>query len=298
MDYLNSEGLAYYDNKIKGHIDSVIENSVLPMIPKKGVVSPTSEGWVSGSQVYNAIGSGGGGGTVTAEYPFPYVKVKKCKKFASCCGGSLDILKSLDELYFHSKDYNPLMKSSIDSRYIIYAKDYHYGGQTYEGTVYAGTITEFSDENAFDLYLYYPSYGHAYVYSYNGELNKTVTPFSKDMLGATYTSEGEMEIYNYYRIPNSWMTYYNKIEGYLIPEVYSLVAPVLRIDDKIKYIESKAFYTYKNNITLYISAVEPPVIQSDTFYGFNAIHVPSGSLDLYKSANNWSAYGDYMIGDL
>ena len=69
-------------------------------------------------------------------------------------------------------------------------------------------------------------------------------------------------------------------------------------NDKIKYIESKALYTHNNNITLYISAVEPPVIQSDTFYGFNAIHVPSGSLDLYKSANNWSAYGDYMIGDL
>ena len=40
MDYLDSNGLSYYDSKIKGHIDSVIENSVLPMIPKKGVVSP------------------------------------------------------------------------------------------------------------------------------------------------------------------------------------------------------------------------------------------------------------------
>ena len=298
MDYLDSNGLSYYDRKIKGHIDSVIENSVLPMIPKKGVVSSTSEGWVSGSQVYNAIGSGGGGGTVTSEYPFPYVKVKKCKKFASCCGGSLDILKSLDELYFYSKNYNPLMESSIDSRYIIYAKDYSYGHQMVDGKVYEGEITEFSDENAFDLYLYYPSKGHAYVYSYRGELSKTVTPFSEKVLGATYTSEGEMEIHNYYRIPNNWMTYYNNEESIYSPETYSLVAPVLHIDDKIKYIESKALYTHKANITLYISAVEPPVIQSDTFYGFNAIHVPSGSLDLYKSANNWSAYGDYMIGDL
>ena len=301
MDYLDSNGLSYYDSKIKGHIDSVIENSVLPMIPKKGVVSSTSEGWVSGSQVYNAIGSGGGGGTVTAEYPFPYVKVKKCKKFASCCGGSIDILKSLDELYFYSKNYNPLMKSSIDSRYIIYAQDYHRGGEMFDGIdykVYEGTITEFSDENAFDLYLYYPLKSHAYVYSYRGESNKTVTPFSEKVLGATYTSEGEMEIHNYYRIPNSWMTYYNDEESIYSPKVYSLVAPVLRIDDKIQYIESKAFYTYKNNITLYISAIEPPVIQSDTFYGFTAIHVPSGSLDLYKSANNWSAYGDFMIGDL
>lgn len=296
MDYLDSNGLSYYDSKIKGHIDSVIENSVLPMIPKKGVVSSTSEGWVSGSQVYNAIGSGGGGGT--AEYPFSYVKVKKCKKFASCCDGSLDISKSLYELYFYSKNYNPLMKSSIDSRYIIYAKDYNYGSQMHDGKVYEGTITEFSDENAFDLYLYYPSKGQAYVYSYTGELSKTVTPFSEKVLGASYTSEGEMEIHNYCRIPNNWMTYYNNEESIYNPKTYSLVAPVLRIDDKIKYIGSKALYTHNTNITLYISAVEPPVIQSDTFYGFNAIHVPSGSLDLYKSANNWSAYADYMIGDL
>ena len=296
MDYLDSNGLSYYDSKIKGHIDSVIENSVLPMIPKKGVVSSTSEGWVSGSQVYNAIGSGGGGGG-SAEYLFPYVKVKKCKKFASCCDGSLDILRSLDELYFHSKDYNPLMKSNIDSRYIIYAKDYNYGSQV-SGTVYEGTITEFSDENAVDLYLYYPSKGQAYVYSYRGTASKTVTPFSEKVLGATYTSEGEMEIHNYYRIPNNWMTYYDDEESIYSPKTYSLVAPVLHIDDKIKYIESKALYTHKKNITLYISAVEPPVIQSDTFYGFTAIHVPSGSLDLYKSANNWSAYGDFMVGDL
>ena len=296
MDYLDSNGLSYYDRKIKGHIDSVIENSVLPMIPKKGVVALGNNGYVTGGQVYNAIGSGGGGGT--SEYPFPYVKVKKCKKFASCCDGSLNILKSLDELYLYSKNYNPLMKSSIDSRYIIYAKDYMYGGQAYDGRVYEGTITEFSDENAFDLYLYYPSNSHAYVYSYRGELSKTVTPFSEKVLGATYTSEGEMEIHNYYRIPNSWMTYYNNEESIYSPKTYSLVAPVLHIDDKIKYIESKALYTHKKNITLYISAVEPPVIQSDTFGSFNAIHVPSGSLDLYKSANNWSAYGDFMIGDL
>ena len=296
MDYLDSNGLSYYDSKIKGYMNDVVETSVLPMIPKKGVVALGNNGYVTGGQVYNAIGSGGGG---SAEYPFPYVKIKKCKKFASCCGGSLDISKSLDELYFYSKNYNPLMKSSIDSRYIIYAKDYNYGNQMGgSGEVYEGRITEFSDENAFDLYLYYPSKGHAYVYSYGGHSNKTVTPFSEKVLGATYTSEGEMEIHNYYRIPNSWMTYYNRPESVSSTKTYSLVAPVLHIDDKIKYIESKALYTYNKNITLYISAVEPPVIQSDTFYGFTAIHVPSGSLDLYKSANNWSAYGDFMIGDL
>ena len=93
-----------------------------------------------------------------------------------------------------------------------------------------------------------------------------------------------MEIHNYKALGNNWMN--------------GIVPKVLRIDDKIQYIGSKALRQNSGTITLYISAVEPPVIQSDTFYGFTAIHVPSGSLDLYKSANNWSAYGDYMIGDL
>ena len=101
---------------------------------------------------------------------------------------------------------------------------------------------------------------------------------------AIYTSEGEMEIHNYRALRNEWMN--------------GIAPNVLRIDDKIQYIGSKALRQNSGTMTLYISAVEPPVIQSDTFYGFNAIHVPSGSLDLYKSANNWSAYGDFMIGDL
>lgn len=272
MDYLDSNGLSYYDSKIKGHIDSVIENSVLPMIPKKGVVSPTSEGWVSGSQVYNAIGSGGGGGTVTAEYPFPYVKVKKCKRFVA-----YSTYRNIDAVIYeirtsdYTQDLQNIEVSNING-YVAFGSGSNYG--------------EFSDNSAFDASFSYPNRYQIY------------SKPSNYTLGASYTSEGEMEIHNYYRIPNNWMTYYNRPEGVLSTETYSLVAPVLHIDDKIKYIGSKALYTYNNNITLYISAVEPPVIQSDTFYGFTAIHVPSGSLDLYKSANNWSAYGDYMIGDL
>lgn len=272
MDYLDSNGLSYYDSKIKRHIDSVIENSVLPMIPKKGVVSSTSEGWVSGSQVYNAIGSGGGGGTVTAEYPFPYVKVKKCKRFVA-----YSTYRNIDAVIYeirtsdYTQDLQSIDVSNING-YVAFGSGSNYG--------------EFSDNSAFDASFSYPNRYHLY------------TKPSNYTLGASYTSEGEMEIHNYYRIPNYWMTYYNKEESIIHPETYSLVAPVLRIDDKIKIIGSKALYTYNNNITLYISAVEPPVIQSDTFYGFTAIHVPSGSLDLYKSANNWSAYGDYMIGDL
>ena len=264
MDYLDSNGLSYYDSKIKGHIDSVIENSVLPMIPKKGVVSPTSEGWVSGSQVYNAIGSGGGGGT--AEYPFPYVKVKKCKKF---CTNSTHISYNTNNIVtildLHTSDTSispvPIVVRNINGCFAM--------GSSINST---NGVTAFIDSQAFDAMFFLPP-----------QASMTTPSDSKYPSSALYTSEGEMEIHNYRAIRNEWMQ--------------TLTPNVLRIDDKIQYIGSKAFRN-DNNITLYISAVEPPVIQSDTFYGFTAIHVPSGSLDLYKSANNWSAYGDFMVGDL
>ena len=264
MDYLDSNGLSYYDSKIKGHIDSVIENSVLPMIPKKGVVSPTSEGWVSGSQVYNAIGSGGGGGT--AEYPFPYVKVKKCKKF---CTNSTYISYNTNSIVtildLHTSNTSispvPIAVRNINGCFAM--------GQSINPT---NGVTAFNDSQAFDAMFFLPP-----------QASMTTPSDSHYPSSALYTSEGEMEIHNYRAIRNEWMQ--------------SLTPSVLRIDDKIQYIGSKAF-NKSTNITLYISAVEPPVIQSDTFYGFTAIHVPSGSLDLYKSANNWSAYGDFMIGDL
>ena len=282
MDYLNSEGLAYYDSKIKGHIDSVIENSVLPMIPKKGTVSLGNTGYVTGGQVYNAIGSGGGGGS--AEYPFPYVKIKKCKKFVAYSESKPNTDVIVYDLHTSDSSYE---EQHIDSKtlngYIAFAQSLSSG-------------SEFSDKYAFDASFYYPN---IYYLKTN----------SQYQIGSSYTSEGEMEIHNYNRIYNNWMTYYYKEEGYVNPKyVYTLVPPVLKIDDKIKYIGAKAFYAYNKKsqndagtdipLTLYISAIEPPIIQTDSFKTFKEIHVPADSLEAYKSANNWSAYGDYMIGDL
>ena len=265
MDYLNSEGLTYYDSKIKGHLDSVIENSVLPMIPKKGVVSSTSNGWVSGSQVYNAIESSGGTGT--SGYSFPYVKVKKCKKFctnSSYIGYNTTNIVTILDLHTSNTSISPVpiavrningcfaMGSSISSD---------------KG------VAPFNDSQAFDAMFFLPP-----------QASMTTPSDSHYPSSALYTSEGEMEIHNYRAIRNEWMN--------------GIAPNVVRIDDKIQYIGSKALRQNSGTMTLYISAVEPPVIQWDTFGSVNAIHVPSGSLDLYKSANNWSGYGDFMIGDL
>lgn len=269
MDYLDSNGLSYYDSKIKGYTNDIIETSVLPMIPKKGVVSPTSEGWVSGSQVYNAIGSGGGGGT--AEYPFPYVKIKKCKIFSAYTSGTYSSGDYATIYDYHTSNgtiYPQIIKiGNTGSRLAFYKEDFS-----------TGNPKSFEDKLAFDASFFFPP--QCYLSQ----------PSSGLACYASYTSEGEMEIHNYLSVSEGWMTSMNSSSK------TTLCPSVLKIDDKIQYIGNYAFY--RANLTLYISAVEPPIIQTNSFKTFNAIHVPSGSLDLYKSANNWSAYGDYMIGDL
>ena len=274
MDYLDSNGLSYYNRKIKGHIDSVIENSVLPMIPKKGVVALGNNGYVTGGQVYNAIGSGGGGGT--AEFPFPYVKIKKCKIFSAYISDAYLSGNESSTIYdYHTSDgtVEPkiIKKANTISRLAFYKEEFP-----------TGDPISFEDKYAFDASFFFPPQYHL------------VSPSSGLGCYSFYTSEGEMEIHNYLSVSNGWMT--STKSNINSSSKTSLCPSVLKIDDKIKYIGELAFY--KSNLTLYISAVEPPIIQTNSFYTFKEIHVPSGSLDLYKSANNWSAYGDYMIGDL
>ena len=269
MDYLDSNGLSYYDRKIKGHIDSVIENSVLPMIPKKGVVALGNNGYVTGGQVYNAIGSGGGG---SAEYPFPYVKIKKCKIFSAYISEAYrsgDVASTIYDCHTSDGTVCPQIIKRVNTidRLAFYKQEFS-----------TGKPIPFEDKFAFDASFFFPPQHYL------------VQPSSGLGCYSLYTSEGEMEIHNYLSVSNGWMTNINS------PSKTALCPSVLKIDDKIKYIGELAFY--KSNLTLYISAVEPPIIQTNSFYTFKEIHVPSGSLDLYKSANNWSAYGDFMIGDL
>ena len=276
MDYLDSEGLTYYDSKIKRYTDDIIETSVLPMIPKKGVVALGNNGYVTGGQVYNAIGSGGGAGTVTAEYPFPYVKVKKCKKFSAYISDASLSGSEASTIYdYHTSDgtvYPQIIKKlNTVNRLAFYKEDFS-----------TGKPISFEDKYAFDASFFFPPQYHL------------VQPSDGLACYSSYTSEGEMEIHNYMSVSNGWMT---STKSNINPSSKTSLCPsVLKIDDKIKYIGEFAFY--KSNLTLYISAVEPPIIQTNSFKTFKEIHVPSGSLDLYKSANNWSAYGDYMIGDL
>ena len=42
----------------------------------------------------------------------------------------------------------------------------------------------------------------------------------------------------------------------------------------------------------------PPSIQANTFYAFylQEIRVPASAVETYKSATNWSAFADYIVG--
>lgn len=257
MDYLDSEGLTYYDSKIKGYMDDVVETSVLPMIPKKGTVSLGNTGYVTGGQVYNAIGSGGGG---SAEYPFPYVKIKNCRKF--CINSDYLNGASIYDYHTSNTSINPLT-IEVHNTYSRLA----FGSKISSDS----GVAAFTDAYAFDAIFFIPP-----------QASLTTPDNSNYPSSALYTSEGEMEIHNYKAIKKEWMN--------------SIIPPVVKIDGNMQYIGSKALF--RTNLTLYISAIEPPIIQTDSFYTFKEIHVPSSSLEAYKTANNWSAYADYMIGDL
>ena len=270
MDYLDSEGLTYYDSKIKRYTDDIIETSVLPMIPKKGVVALGNNGYVTGNQVYNAIGSGGSVGS--AEYPFPYVKIKKCRLFSAVVSDTYSPNSPISTIYDYHTSNSRIepqvikIKNSVN-RLFFYKEDWP-----------SGDPISFTDKYAFDASFFFSP--QCYL----------VSPSSGYGCLAYYTSDGEMEIHNYLSVGSCWMT---KTSG---SNKDPLCPSILKIDDKIQYIGNYAFY--KENLTLYISAIEPPIIQTNSFKTFKEIHVPTDSLELYKTANNWSAYGDFMVGDL
>ena len=51
---------------------------------------------------------------------------------------------------------------------------------------------------------------------------------------------------------------------------------------------------------IYCKPLIPPVLENTSVFDNNnegrLIHVPTASVDIYKSATNWSTYGDYIVG--
>ena len=302
MDYLDSEGLTYYDSKIKGYTNEIIETSVLPMIPKKGVVAEGNNGYVTGGQVYSVIGGGGGSGE--GKYPFSYIKFVKCRKL---------MLQSVSYFYLTGASYHRYYRKGLadildvkfydDSLY--YLPYYTITASSNEAnTNYIAIGKEFIKDTMKpvedDPYILNPlNVGQELDVSiryseFNGGLlnepsstSYSSTKYFKGNKALDVIAES-MELHNYTHLGSGWM--YTSDRSFNVSNLF--------IYDNLKCMDEHAIISTPY---IYIYAVQPPVIQVNSFVNsslIKEIHVPAGSLDLYKSANNWSAYGDYMIGDL
>lgn len=302
MDYLDSEGLTYYNSKIKGHIDSVIENSVLPMIPKKGVVAEGNNGYVTGGQVYSVIGGGGSG---EGKYPFSYIKFGKCRKlmlqsasYGLLTGASyhryyrkgladiLDVKFYDDSLYYYPYYTISASSNEITANYIAIGKEFIKDTMTsVEDDPYILNPLGIGQE--LDVSIRYSEFNGALLDESPSTSYSDSQKYFKGNKALDIIAES-MELHNYTHLGCRWM----------YSSDYSFNVSNLFIYDNLKCMDE---YAIMSTPYIYIYAVQPPVIQVDSFVNsslIKEIHVPSGSLDLYKSANNWSAYGDFMIGDL
>ena len=74
--------------------------------------------------------------------------------------------------------------------------------------------------------------------------------------------------------------------------------PSVTIPDSVTSIGERAFQSCENLSFVKISSAIPPLLGSSVFYNTAAnlqIVVPKGSLDIYKTEINWSAYADKMV---
>ena len=297
MDYLDSEGLTYYDSKIKGYTDDIIETSVLPMIPKKGVVAEGNNGYVTGGQVYSVMGGGGSG---EGKYPFSYIKFGKCRKlmlqsysYSTLTGASyhryyrkgladiLDVKFYDDSLYYIPRCTISASSNETNANYIAIGKEFI--KDTMKDDPYILKPLEVGQE--LDVYIRYSEFNGALLdeSSYPDTTNK----YFKGNKALDVIAES-MELHNYTYLGSRWM--YSSDRSFNVSNLF--------IYDNLKCMDE---YAIISTPYIYIYAVQPPVIQVDSFVNSSSIkeiHVPANSLEAYKSANNWSAYADYMIGDL
>ena len=76
----------------------------------------------------------------------------------------------------------------------------------------------------------------------------------------------------------------------------------ISIPESVTTIEDYAFYDCRGLIDVYCKSITPPTCGERVFYNgygepYNCnIHVPTASVEAYKSAEGWSVYADYIVG--
>ena len=272
------------------------------MIPKKGVVAEGNNGYVTGGQVYSVIGGGGSG---EGKYPFSYIKFGKCRKlmlqsasYGLLTGASyhryyrkgladiLDVKFYDDSLYYYPYYTISASSNEINANYIAIGKEF-----------IKDTMTSVEDDpyilnplgvgQELDVSIRYSEFNGALLDESPSTSYSDSRKYFKGNKALDIIAES-MELHNYTHLGCRWM--YSSDRSFNVSNLF--------IYDNLKCMDE---YAIMSTPYIYIYAVQPPVIQVDSFINpslIKEIHVPSGSLDLYKSANNWSAYGDFMIGDL
>lgn len=302
MDYLDSEGLTYYDSKIKGYTNDIIETSVLPMIPKKGVVAEGNNGYVTGGQVYSVIGGGGSG---EGKYPFSYIKFGKCRKlmlqsvsysfltgseyhryFRKGLADILDVKFYDDSLYYLPYYTISASSNETNTNYIAIGKDFTKNTMTSEEDD-PYKLNPLSVGQELDVSIRYSEFNGVLLNESSSTSYSDSKKYFKGNKALDIIAES-MELHNYTHLGYRWM----------YSSDYSFNVSNLFIYDNLKCMDE---YAIISTPYIYIYAGQPPVIQVNSFVNsslIKEIHVPAASLEAYKSANNWSAYADYMIGDL
>ena len=302
MDYLDSEGLTYYDSKIKGYTNDIIETSVLPMIPKKGVVAEGNNGYVTGGQVYSVMGGGGSG---EGKYPFSYIKFGKCRKLMLQSGSKttvtgadyhryyrkgladiLDVKFYDDSIYYYPYCTISASSNETNTNYIAIGKEFIKDTMTYEEDD-PYKLNPLGVGKELDVSIRYSEFNGALLNESPSTSYADSKKYFKGNKALDIIAES-MELHNYTHLGYRWM----------YSSDYSFNVSNLFIYDNLKCMDE---YAIISTPYIYIYAVQPPVIQVNAFVNSSSIkeiHVPAASLEAYKTANNWSAYGDFMIGDL
>ena len=127
-------------------------------------------------------------------------------------------------------------------------------------------------------------------------MDRTVTELTEaDLKGVTKIGGGVLEYCNsltVLELPDSLTT----IDMYALSNCGGLKS--ITIGEGLKSIAQWAFYYCDNLESITLKAKTPPTITGASFYScdkLSKIIVPVGTLEAYKSANNWSKFADILV---
>ena len=127
-------------------------------------------------------------------------------------------------------------------------------------------------------------------------MDRTITELTEaDLKGVTKIGGGVLEYCDkltVLEIPDT----VTEIGMYAISNCNGLKS--ITIGEGLKSIAQWAFYYCENLESITLKAKTPPTITGASFYDCNKLSkfiVPVGSLEAYKSANNWSKYADKFV---